>query len=747
MNLGQILSRLLGRGKTQVPPATAVEPPTIRRIAIERLRVLPVGGGPATPKKKLTFLCELAGLGYAVDNPELYDDSALDDYADAIKILQAMRGGGVDYVPLFQGFPTDMPEENEYFVRRLLGYVGTHCQLFDGGVALLDGRLVPEWLFDLKQFGADPITQMQDRGLFEAGKKSQAGRQGDSNTVWVHLRFAGPEEFGQRALGFLKGNLYARSSIQESLHADLEFLLGVFPHEEIEASRVVFKETRTLVMKFWWTRGDFTALQPYCQTPTDLLRLMAALTGSDISLEQPIKFPKLRRPQRVFLLEALSRCSNLGPDLSRYRGLWIALARSLHVGEFHKRFPVVVETFQRLRQGPISGVDSQFEAALAKGEVQSILPLLVKNPGVFGRRLHHLLDVAGDDFAVVLEAFRGVAGQLTLKNLLVMQAFFKTIEDGPYRTVINKKGRIRVLDNRRRRLPPPAMEGLLALLHAAILQELKTRPSWSGRRIWIDPRLCNYTVPLQQRKASEGLLVLGRGSKVPLETGKVLRLFVYWKEKVGRTDLDLSLIQYGPELNFVGQVSYTRLKGESVVHSGDIQSAPHGAAEFIDVDLEHLSQDKSCRYLAPQIYRFAGDYFSVMQCHAGWMLRDKIDAQYKTFDIKTVQNKFDLVGTSGYAIPIIVDLWDKEITFVDLYMSGKTMENAVEGAVNDISLITGEMVRMLKTRPNIHELCLYHARGRGGDLVDRKEEADLTFGLTDCTYNVSASERILSELL
>ena len=66
------------------------------------------------------------------------------------------------------------------------------------------------------------------------------------------------------------------------------------------------------------------------------------------------------------------------------------------------------------------------------------------------------------------------------------------------------------------------------------------------------------------------------------------------------------------------------------------------------------------RYLAVEVNRFSGEEFAEMRCHAGWMIRQEVNASLKTFDIKTVANKLDLNGTGDYAVPLVVDLEARE---------------------------------------------------------------------------------------
>ncbi len=57
-----------------------------------------------------------------------------------------------------------------------------------------------------------------------------------------------------------------------------------------------------------------------------------------------------------------------------------------------------------------------------------------------------------------------------------------------------------------------------------------------------------------------------------------------------RVDLDLALGMYDQDWTHTGTCDYTRLSLVGAVHSGDYTDAPapHGATEFLDIDLDAL---------------------------------------------------------------------------------------------------------------------------------------------------------------
>ena len=652
----------------------------------------------------------------------------------------------MDHVPLFLGFPDEIPEDDEYFTKRLVGWFGNLARIYPEGETLNNGLVVPPWLFDLKAFGADPITQFQDKTLFEKALSLIKGKKADTHTQWITLELVDAEAALDQLKAWALQCLYANSSVKEALHEDLLTVLSTLDFEsDLDLERVVRRENRALLAKVYWNRQDFEKLKTVTQSATDILRLFAALTGSDISLAEKITFPKLKRLQRRWVLEILESAHAVEEEVRKYEGLWKELGRYLHPGEYAKAFPKTAGVFDQLRNGKLRTFAGTTERLLAEGDAEQALAHLRKRPGTLGRKLHELLRQFPDQSGMCLEEFSKITDDMTLKNILVLRSYFQTINTNPWRTVVNMRGKIKTLPNNSLgALSGEQLKDLDACLLQAIQVHLGPRSSWKGKTVFIDPRLKDFTIALQQRAASDGILTYGRGSRIALDLTKVLRLFVYWKEAGDRTDLDLSVIQFDEEFNYLGHVSYTNLETGGIVHSGDIQSAPHGAAEFVDITLAAVNE--KVRYLAPQVLKYSGDAFPTLICHAGWMLREKVDKSYKSFDIKTVVNKFDLNGSGSYCIPMLVDLTEQQATLVDLFIGQKALHNNVEGSKNEVAVICREVLKFVYTRPTLWDLAHHHLQARGATPAER-EVADITFGLEGCTYNAHDTEKILADLL
>ena len=122
---------------------------------------------------------------------------------------------------------------------------------------------------------------------------------------------------------------------------------------------------------------------------------------------------------------------------------------------------------------------------------------------------------------------------------------------------------------------------------------------------------------LLKRTASKALKTVPKGSRFKKESDKpIIRFFTWWNEtgvdkegkevNVDRVDIDLSVGIFDSNYNLLRTCSYYDLRSfDYVVHSGDITSAPEGAAEYIDVHLDRLQKDIPKAAFVAQLVRAA----------------------------------------------------------------------------------------------------------------------------------------------
>src|SRR6185503_12105791 len=110
---------------------------------------------------------------------------------------------------------------------------------------------------------------------------------------------------------------------------------------------------------------------------------------------------------------------------------------------------------------------------------------------------------------------------------------------------------------------------------------------------------------------------------------------------------------------------------------------------------------------------YAGMPFSLLERgFAGMMLRD--DPAGKHFDPRTVELKFALDGENGVFLPLVVDIRDGVLHWLDVHAKGEFEMNNVENSNAAITKICPELMMYFGSgvRPSMFELGLLHAAAR-----------------------------------
>ncbi len=669
----------------------------LSQIALRRLRCWVNHPGKADSLQAKVLDLELGQLGFKLLPSDEFTAITKDTFDTAIDLLREMRGGNVDYIPLFTNFPDELPNDRDYLVRRILGFFG--LDTFSAS----------------SKFGADPITQMQNEALWDAAVVVQCQRLEDSNVEWIMLTLVSESEAQERLIQWVSDLIYGLTPIKEALWEDIFAILDQIK-VDLKFDTIQVKETLArLAANAWQTHGKIIV-----RTPTDLLRMLAFSLEQDVSLAKPIvlKGLKLSKPQRREIVSFLNDCPALGEDLLRYKKLWISISKWLHPGDFVKSFPLVAKTFDDLRNNRIKSFDS----LMINSNTDDRLRMLLARPSMLLRKLTWLLKEYPPE--VLGQAILQLEDHVETVPIPLLVTVYHAVKYEGDRLIINKKGKPRAIGKRN---SLGDLSIVLGAIDRLILKKLSGTKSWES--VWIDPAIDKLVLPLQARKQSDGLLNLARGSRIAIDA-QIIRLFVYWHEQDNYTDLDLSIIKLNEEFQFVGHVGWNSYGGgQDLAHSGDIQSAPLGASEFIDIKCSALTD----RYILPSILRYAGDEFSALKaCYAGWMNRTNVGSEMKTFDAKTVREKVTVNQDGQSWVPFLIDVAANEMIYADLYSGGPQI---VEGN-QQFPLIAARLASYYEARPTFGSLARWYARANHANIVSR-QDAQVTIGLSDeCSINV-----------
>ena len=662
--------------------------------------------------RALTLNAEMMSLGFVLSEA-LFSQLSLVDEADydalsaqLVQALKEMVGDDVRYEPLYPNFPRQVIEAAEVEL-----YFNAVCHYWSLGQWLPDYEKLPrKFAFEMIKYKPIDLVDSDD---FLA--------------IFTRL---------------LNSN--------DSLSADDKriiewFVLNVEPALLVYPENIPFAENKCIITALQLSKGHDIA--PLVKTATDILRTVTYLSGGDVSLAANTKFVSLPRGQRKALTQVLETVIN-EEDIGRHRRKWIKLFHCLHVGDYST---VVYAIAQKARnKGTLKSFNGSIERLLKLRDIDAAVSLLVTRPGEFGRRLDQLLRLSADNKSQhgVAQCFLQIVDKIPTRNLLQLLGHLGLRSRDTDKKVIFPKGNVQQAVVVRKGivgLDSAVVAFLVSGIRSCLIMRFAAGEELG--KVWVDPELMDCPIPTQQRSAASGLFSVARGTRLPVLSGNdaadTLRFFIYW---VGR-DIDLSATFHDEHFHMLEQVSYTRLRSKSykAFHSGDVTNAPYGASEFIDITMD-VGLKNGARYLAMNVLVYSGPNFSEHKtCYAGWMTRSKPNSN-EVYEPKTVQQKIDLNSACRNVIPVVFDLRDKKIIWVDVATSsyqnwgGNNVESNAASIEEKL-----EAAVTIEHKVSLYELFELHALARGS-LVESREEADTVFsvdqGITPYCINEINAEYI-----
>lgn len=692
-------------------------------VLVRKLRkvLVPSGRRKANGQdpRALAFQAEVMRLGFIMDDTLVAHVSKLSDrqievlYEEVTGILSNLVGSDVDYVPFYPNFPQQVLDASdiELFLNAILHY----------------------WTMGTWRPNYAKETRLP---AFEATKFKtlSLGASDDILSVFTSIlgTNASTSDYDKRVVTFVMDN-YTESELVMAL-----------------PEQIPFKEQLCAFVGDCISR-DLGALgMNALKTATDILRVATNMSGGDITLAENTKFKSFKRSLRRQLVNRLNDVIN-EDDIARHRTKWVALAHSLHVGEYAKSAPKAARILKMARDGShkFRSFDSKVEAAIASKDVNAIVDLLKTRPGNFARRLDHIMRSFSKQKAkTVAQAFVDVADKVDTRVLLQLYGHFKIRTDEVNKRLVFPKGKTAKGVLLRDTLPAQGKLATRTLMTgiARTLQDRFCELDEMGS-VYIDPALMDCPIPLSLRSASDGLETVARGTKIPLTDKQTLRMFIYW---VGQ-DIDLSAQAFSADFSEAFQISYTNLREGAInsCHSGDITRAPKGAAEFIDIDMESARR-VGVRYIVMNVYVYSGPTFAEhKKCYVGWMTRNHPNRN-EAYDPKTVEQKIDLTSDSRTAIPVIFDIEERKAIWLDMVTANRGIGgirnyiNSVEtNRATTFDVLEGAM--SLDNKPTLYDLFRFHAEARG-KLVDNIDDADMVISW-DGDVKPTDTNVILSEYL
>lgn len=647
-------------------------------------------------------------------------------YDALVNGLKEITGADRVYNPMYPNFPESVMEKDDF--------------------ELYFNAIVHYWSFGTLL----PYEEKKERApLFNAAKVKvlEAGSFDDLNDIFNNL-------------------CASKTSLSKSDVDDMIFILNsakvTLPDE------IPFKENAACICRLLVDTGvdtDGSLCKKYVKTATDVLRLVTVMSDGDISLAKNTKFRNLKRSERRIIMNLLAGCGNAAEDMNRYAGRWIRVGEKLHPGEFAKNehYTKVVQAFGIIRNdGKIQSFAGRVDAAVASGDVNTVVSLLKKRPGEFARRIDFLLRTFDKDAdrKTVIMGFASVAKDVSSTVLLqVREHFINKLNGNDDMRVFFPKGNLArsyyVKNNKTETVSEDAMKMVIAVCESALVNIYGNR-EFLGK-VYIDEGLKDYTVPFSLRSAGKTMTAVSRGSRIAIDdSAKIIRPFIWWTNtKDDIIDVDLSVAVFTDDWNCLEHVSYSNLKSSrfGICHSGDITNGGpvdgEGVAEFIDLDIEK-ALSAGARYAVFNVYNFSNENFSKMEHAAfGFMTRNDMKSG-EIFEPSMVKQRMDLASATTTCIPVIFDLKERVFVWCDMALTADHVRAGfgginVESNLPSVVVTCKAMVDVKK--PNLYDLFTFNAKARGV-ITDNPDEADVRFGLNDnCDVKPSDIDVIVGKYL
>lgn len=577
------------------------------------------------------FISNLYRLGYVVNKKtiEQLSYTSVNNLEQVLEAAEESKGDHFDYDPMYPNFPKQVAEasEIELYLNAMMHYTGD----------VLGVRIIP--VYD--KFARPDLDKDEAEFIVLGLENKDSLTETTRNIVTMSRPFSETDKEDIIALkDFVKFDNDDTFKVKENL----VFLTQSFPD---------------------------SGLEKHYKTAVDVLRLAAAYSNGDITLATPTKF-KLSRPQRRMILQLLDNVDDV-EGMGAYSEQWKRLARTLHYRSDNndKKYPTAAINLEKIQTGNYTTVNSKIEKAVKEFDVE----LLEKYPGIYARRILELLRKHPQEKDTILQSFSTIVGKVSVPVLLGLYNLVRSPgkEELSHRLIRIKNGeenKTFLLENRLNK------EDDLAGLSTIILDGIEAQGA--GKKVVFSKDASQYAMPLHTRNISKGSTAIGFGSRLPLDSDKnTIRLFMHWKDfdnseeyddfafNENRVDLDLSAVFLDENFDYVNNITYYNLRvGDIGYHSGDITSAPEGASEFIDINIDK-ALDNGIRYVVPTIYNYTQQPIKdIPESFTGFMMRDKVN-NGEIFEPSTIHHSYNLNNGATNSTPYIIDLKKRELVWLD----------------------------------------------------------------------------------
>ena len=466
---------------------------------------------------------------------------------------------------------------------------------------------------------------------------------------------------------------------------------------------------------------------------SDIIKLVEHVAHENC--QRSLKKLNLKNADRKLITGCIKRIFNHGKCDIRAcyekKDLWCGLLHHLH----YKPETEEEELFLKAMRGKDNkSVYSEFECLISKKDIKGAIKCLKKSKGngAILRNLDYIASRCEDEKELVhLVKSIDECSPILLIQLLNHYSFYA--EEGARTFYFVKNGLMKShteTDSEQQRRKTYLDQKTREVILAAVREKLAKSLCGKLDKVYIDKDAKKIALPLQEATSNGGYGVLSKGSRISIDTSKIVRAFTYWS-KVNDIDLSCFTInEDGSTKEFSWRTISYGAEQDFLVFSGDQTSGFYGGSEYFDVDMELLKKEEpDARYIVFCDNVFSGVNFSEVECRAGYMIREKMSSG-EVFEPKTVKSAYSINCQSIFAYMFAIDLVSSELVWLNLS--------------NDLCYRVAGDDTVAKVMPYVKALeviSLYDfAKLCAKEIVEDASEADIVFSDRELTLKEGAEQ-------
>lgn len=401
---------------------------------------------------------------------------------------------------------------------------------------------------------------------------------------------------------------------------------------------------------------------------SDVIKVVDEINYGEYGNKQLNKL-NLKNVDRKFLTKLInvlfdgSRCDIR--NCYERKKIWNGLLHHIHYKAVSDEAKSFVDA---MRSDKNESVFSEFERSMNQKSIKNAIDTLKRSKGASSilRNLNYIISRCDNDEDIdyVLKSIK-TDNTIVLIQLLMQYAHYKGTSARAFKFTKHNKLKVHVeTDEEKAARRSVISADVIDKITDKLREDLKLCLNGRLGKVYIDPDMVNYALPVQENTSQGGFGTLTRGSKIRIGETKKLRVFTYW-EKVN--DIDLSVFgidEYGNRREFSWR-TMANSQSKAITYSGDQTSGYNGGSEYFDIDMDEFRKlYPDTRYMILCDNVFSGSPFNKCFCKAGYMTRD-INDSGQVYELKTVKTAFMINCDSTFAYLFGVDLKTNELIWLN----------------------------------------------------------------------------------